>query len=192
MRRQDDEILQTKNTHQLNIRLNRENFALLNQISKDVKQSPSTIGSQIISQWVEFYYYKICRGDVIFSKQVLKKIIGILDKSEIDSISKFTAKHIIKEIKLQEGDVTYPVLSDRILKWNKGNSLQLNRIKQNNNHDDDYLDVFISKHNLGCNWSELECKTYTRAFEMIGQHVDSSEYEEDMFCIKVINRKDRQ
>lgn len=192
MRRQDDEILQNKNTHQLNIRLNHENFALLNQISKDAKQSPSTIGSQIISQWIEFYYYKIHRGDVIFSKQVLKKIIGILDKSEIDKISEFMAKHIIKEIRLQEADVTYPVLSDRILKWNKGNSLQLNRIRQKNSHNDDCLDVFISKHNLGCNWSELECKTYTKAFEMIGQNVISSEYEEDMFCIKVINRDDIQ
>lgn len=145
MRRQDDEILQNKNTHQLNIRLNHENFALLNQISKDAKQSPSTVGSQIISQWIEFYYYKIHRGDVIFSRQVLKKIISNLDKSEIDKISEFMAKHIIKEIRLQEVDVTYPILSDRILKWNKGNSLQLNRFKQNIGHNDDCLDVFISK-----------------------------------------------
>lgn len=115
-----------------------------------------------------------------------------MDKSEIDKISEFMAKHIIKEIKLQEADVTYPVLSERILKWNKGNSLQLNRIRQKNSHNDDCLDVFISKHNLGCNWSELECKTYTKAFEMIGQNVISSEYEEDMFCIKVINRDDMQ
>ena len=188
MRRQDDEILQNKNTHQLNIRLNHENFVLLNQISNDVKQSPSSVGSQIISQWMEFYHYKIHRGDVIFSKQVLKKIIEILDKSDIDKISEFMAKHIIKEIRLQEVDVTYSILSDRILKWNKGNSLQLNRFKQNIDHNDDCLDVFISKHNLGCNWSELECKTYTKTFEMIGQNVISSEYEEDMFCIKVINR----
>jgi hypothetical protein len=80
-----------KKTHQLNIRLDHENFTLLNQISKDAKQSPSTVGSQIISQWMEFYYYKIHRGDVIFSKQVLKKIIGILDKSDIDKISEFMA-----------------------------------------------------------------------------------------------------
>ena len=181
-----------KKTYQLNIRLDHENFALLNQISKDAKQSPSTVGSQIISQWMEFYYYKIHRGDVIFSKQVLKKIIGILGKSDIDKISEFMAKHMIKEIRLQEADVTYPALSDRILKWNKGNSLQLNRSKQSNNRNDGCLDVFISKHNLGCNWSELECKTYTKAFEMIGQTVISSEYEEDMFCIKVINKDDMQ
>jgi hypothetical protein len=181
-----------KKTHQLNIRLDHENFTLLNQISKDAKQSPSTVGSQIISQWMEFYYYKIHRGDVIFSKQVLKKIIGILDKSDIDKISEFMAKHMIKEMRLQEVDVTYAVLSDRILKWNKGNSLQLNRIKQNNSRNDGCLDVFISKHNLGCNWSELECKTYTKAFEMIGQTVISSEYEEDMFCIKVVSREDIQ
>jgi len=115
-----------------------------------------------------------------------------LDKSKIDKVSEFMAKHIIKEIKLQEGNVTYPVLSDHILKWNKVNRLQLNRIRQNNNHDDDCSDMFVSKHNLGCNWSELECKTYTKAFELIGENVISSEYDEDMFCIKVINRNDRQ
>lgn len=162
-------------------------------MSKDVKQGPSTIGSQIISQWVELYCYKIHRGDVIFSKQILKKIIGILDKSKIEYVSKFTAKHIIKEIKLQEGDVTYSVLSDHILKWNKINHLQLNRIRQNkNNHDDDCSDMFVSKHNLGCNWSELECKTYTKVFELIGKNVIFSEYDEDMFCIKVINRNNVQ
>ena len=98
---------------------------------------------------------------------------------------------MIQEMRLQEVDVTYSILSDRILKWNKGNRLQLNKIKQNDSHND-CLDVFISKHNLGCNWSELECKTYTKAFEMIGQNVVSSEYEEDMFCIKVTNREDMQ
>jgi len=183
--------LSGKKTYQLNIRLDHENFTLLNQISKDAKQSPSTVGSQIISQWIEFYYYKIHRGDVIFSRQILRKIIDILDKSKIDKISEFMARHIIKEIRLQKGDVTYSVLAEHILKWNKGNHLQLNRIRQNNNHND-YSDVFISKHNLGFNWSELECKTYTRAFELIGQTIISSEYDEDMFCIKVISRDDVQ
>jgi hypothetical protein len=164
----------------------------LGQISKDTRQSPSAIGSQIVSQWIEFYYYKIHKGDIMFSKPILRKIVGIMDKSKIDKASKFMARHIIKEIRLQEGDVPYPVLSEHILKWNKGNGLQLNRIKQNIGHNDDCLDVFISKHNLGCNWSELECKTYTKAFEMIGQTVISSEYEEDMFCIKVVSREDIQ
>ncbi|MDH3657199.1 MAG: hypothetical protein OEM77_03590 [Nitrosopumilus sp.] len=161
----------------------------MGQISKDTRQSPSAIGSQIVSQWIEFYYYKIHKGDIMFSKPILRKIVGIMDKSKIDKASKFMARHIIKEIRLQEGDVTYPVLSEHILKWNKGNHLKLNRIRQNGNNHKDGYDVFISKHNLGCNWSELECKTYTNAFEMIGQNIISSEYDEDTFCIKVINRK---
>ena len=182
-----------KKIHQLNIRLDHENFTLLNQISKDTKQNPSTVGSQIVSQWIEFYHYKIHRGDVIFSKHVLRKIISILDKSKIDRVSKFMAGHIIKEIRLQEGTVTYPVLVERILKWNNVNHLSLNRIKQsNNNHNDCCSDVFVSKHSLGCNWSELECKTYTKAFEMMGQSVISSEYDEDMFCIEVTNRIGKQ
>ena len=194
MRRGDAELL-GKKIHQLNIRLDHENFILLNQISKDTKQSPSTVGSQIVSQWIEFYYYKIRRGDVIFSKQVLRKIISILDKSKIDRISKSMAKHIINEIKLQEGTVTYPVLVEHILKWNNLNHLSINRIKQsnNNNHNDDSCsDVFVSKHSLGCNWSELECKTYTKAFEIVGQSVISNEYDKDMFCIKVTNKIAKQ
>ena len=177
-----------KKIHQLNIRLNHKNFVALEQISNDINQSPSTVGSQIISQWIEFYYYKIHRGDVIFSRQILRKIISILDKSKIDKVSRFMAKHIINEIRLQEGEVTYSVLAEHILKWNKGNGLHLNKIRHDNKHNDECLDVFISKHNLGCNWSELECKTYTKTFEMVKQNVISSEYDEDMFCIKVINR----
>jgi len=192
MMRRGDAELSGKKIHQLNIRLDHENFIVLNQISKDTKQSPSTVGSQIVSQWIEFYYYKIHRGDVIFSKQVLRKIISILNKSKIDRISKSMAKHIIKEIKLQEGEVTYPVLVEHILKWNSLNHLSINRIKQSssdNHHNDDYCaDVFVSKHSLGCNWSELESKTYTKAFEMVGQSVISHEYDEDMFCIKVTNK----
>ena len=105
------------------------------------------------------------------------------------------ARHIIKEIRLQEGTVTYPVLVERILKWNNLNRLSLNRIKQNNinNHNDDCCsDVFVSKHSLGFNWSELECKTYTKAFEMVGQSVISNEYDEDTFCIEVTNRIGKQ
>ncbi|MCA9812679.1 MAG: hypothetical protein KC483_07435 [Nitrosarchaeum sp.] len=177
-----------KKIHQLNVRLNHKNFVILEQISKDINQSPSTLGSQIISQWIEFYYYKIHRGDIIFSRQIVRKIISILDKSKIDEVSKFMAKHIINEIRLQEGEVTYAVLAEHILKWNKGNRLHLNKIRHSDDHDDESLDVFISKHNLGCNWSELECKTYTKTFEMVKQNVFSSEYDEDMFCIKVINR----
>ena len=180
-----------KRMHQLNIRLDHENFTLLSQISKDTKQSPSTVGAQIVSQWIEFYYYKIHRGDVIFSKQVLRNILSILDKSKIDRISKSMAKHIIKEIKLQEGTVTYPILVERILKWNNLNHLSINRIKQgnNNHHNDDCCsDVFVSKHSLGCNWSELESKTYANTFEMVGQLVISNDYDEDMFCIKVANK----
>ena len=182
-----------KNIHQINIRLDSENFSLLGQISKDTRQSPSAISAQIISQWIEFYHYKIHNGDIMFSKPILKKIVGILDKSKIDKASKFMARHIIKEIRLQEGDVTYPVLTEHILKWNKGNHLKLNKITQrDSNYNEDGLDIFISKHNLGCNWSELECKTYANAFESIGQHVISSEYDEDMFCIKVINIDGKQ
>ena len=180
--------MSNKKIHQLNVRLSHKNFAMLEQISKDINQSPSTAGSQIISQWIEFYYYKIHRGDIIFSRQIVRKILSILDKSKIDEVSRFMAKHIINEIRLQEGKVTYPILSEHILKWNKGNGLQLNKIRPDDNHGDECIDVFISKHNLGCNWSEIECKTYTKAFEMIKQNVASSEYDEEMFCIKVINR----
>jgi len=179
--------LSDKKTYQLNIRLDHENFTLLNQISKDVRQSPSTVGSQIISQWIEFYYYKIYRGDIIVSQPILRKFFDIVDdkSNSIEAVAGFAADYIIKEIKIQKGQITYPVLVDHILKWNKGNHLLLNRIEQ-----EGVSDVFISRHNLGRNWSALQCQTYTKAFEIIGQTVISAEYDqEDTFTFEVVQRK---
>ena len=136
------------------------------------------------------------RGDIIFSQPILRKMLGALDKSHIEDVSEFMASHIIKEIKIQEGDVSYFSLIEHILKWNKANHLSLNKIKKKpngNNIDRKNLnesDVFVSRHNLGKIWSEMECKTYKRVFEMIGKTVISSEYDEDTFSFEVIGTRE--
>jgi len=74
-------------------------------------------------------------------------------------------------------------LIDHILKWNKGNHLIFNKIEK------DDCDVFISRHNLGRNWSEIECKTYTTAFELIGETVINAEFEDDIFSFEVVRHE---
>jgi len=172
--------------HQINIRLDQETFTLLNDIAKEENHgSPATHASQIIRQYVEFYYYKIHRGDITFSQPIIRKFVESIGENEFEEISKYAANFIINEIKSQEGPVSYEILVEHILKWNKGNHLVMNRFEQ-----DGGSDIFVSRHNLGANWSEIECKTYSKIFEMIGKTVINQEYDkEDMFSFEVIVKR---
>ena len=184
--------------HQINIRLNEKNFGILNRISDESSQSPSTMGSIIINQWLDIYHCKVRRGDIMFSQPILKRLLDSLDRTQIDDISEFMANHIIKEIKMQEGEVNYHNLIEHILKWNKANHLPLNKISKKNNVNKnsfnqtnlDESDVFVSRHTLGRNWSEIECKTYKNAFELIGRTIMSSEYDDDTFSFEVIKKRE--
>jgi len=135
--------------YQLNIRLDEKNFEILGKISDKSNQSPSALGSCVVKHWIELYYCKMRRGDIIFSQPILKKLLNSLDESHIDEISEFVAKHIIKEIKMQEGDVDYSILVDHILKWNRANHLHMCRIEKTD-HNSNESDVFASWQNCHC------------------------------------------
>ena len=161
------------NTVQFNLRIKTDIMAILQQIADDMNLTAGTLGTKIITDYVEFLYYKIQRGDVTLSLPILKAIFEALDSDMIDSISKKTADHIHSEIKTQEGNVTYEILIEHFMKWNKGNHLLFNRIKQKGS------DMFVSKHSICRNWSEIQCKTYANTFEMVGQTVLEKDYGSD-------------
>jgi len=96
-----------------------------------------------------------------------------LDSDKIDEIAKKTADYILSEIKTQEGNVTYEILIEHFMKWNKGNRLLFNRIKQKGS------DMFVSKHSVCKNWSEIQCKTYANVFEIVGETVLEKDYDSD-------------
>ena len=128
---------------------------------------------------------KIHRGDIIFSQPIIRKFVESINQDKFEEITDFTANFIINEIKSQEGPLNYETLVDHILKWNKGNHLVMNRFEQ-----DSGSDIFVSRHNLGANWSEMECKTYSKIFEIIEKTVINQEYdEEDMFSFEVIVKR---
>ncbi len=160
--------------HQLNIRLDSVIISIFNQIAKEMNLSPGTLGTKVITDFVQFYYYKIERGDLTISQPILKSILQYVNHDKIDDISKFQADYILSEIKAQEGTVTYDKLVTRAIKWNKGNHLIFNQIKQNGS------DIFVSKHSLGKQWSELQCKTYSNLFEKIGETILEREYDSDI------------
>ena len=161
------------NTVQFNLRVKTDIMAILQNIADDMNLSAGTLGTKIITDYVEFFYYKIQRGDVTLSQPILKSIFEALDSAKIDTIAKKTADYIISETRAQEGNVTYDVLIEHFLKWNKGNHLLFNRIKQNGS------DMFVSKHSIGRNWSEIQCKTYSNVFEMIGETVLEKSFDSD-------------
>ena len=167
---------------QTNIRLNEEVHTILQNIADESNLSFSALTTKILTDYVQFYYYKIERGDITISQPILKKIISGIDPTKIDDIATFNSQFMIAEMRAQEGEVTYDILTKRALKWNKGNHLIFNKIEQEGK------DVFVSIHSLGQKWSELQCKTYKHAFESIGQTILSEKYDsEDSFSLEVIN-----
>ena len=161
------------NTVQFNLRIKTDIMAILQQIADDMNLTAGTLGTKIITDYVEFFYYKIQRGDVTLSQPILKTIFEALDSDMIDGIAKKTADYIISEIKAQEGNVTYEILIEHFSKWNKGNHLLFNRIKQKGS------DMFVSKHSICRNWSEIQCKTYANTFETIGETILEKDYDSD-------------
>ena len=148
-------------------------MAILQQIADEMNLTAGSLGTKIITDYVEFFYYKIQRGDVTLSQPILKSIFEGLDSAKIDEIAKKTSNYIISEIRAQEGNVTYDVLIEHFMKWNKGNHLLFNRIRQNGS------DMFVSKHSICRNWSEIQCKTYANTFEMIGETVVEKSFDSD-------------
>jgi len=161
------------NTVQFNLRIKTDIMAILQQIADDMNLTAGTLGTKIITDYVEFFYYKIQRGDVTLSQPILKTTFEALDSKMIDEIAKKTAKYILSEIKAQEGNITYEILIEHFLKWNKGNHLLFNRIKQKGS------DMFVSKHSVCKNWSEIQCKTYANTFEMVGETVLGKDFDSD-------------
>ena len=161
------------NTVQFNLRIKSDIMAILQNIADDMNLSAGTLGTKIITDYVEFFYYKIQRRDVTISQPILKAIFEALDSKMIDEIAKKTANYIISEIKAQEGNVTYEILIEHFLKWNKGNHLLFNRIRQKGS------DMFVSKHSICRNWSEIQCKTYANTFEMVGETVLEKSFDSD-------------
>ena len=175
----------SSNTVQFNLRIKSDIMAILQQIADDMNLTAGTLGTKIITDYVEFFYYKIQRGDVTLSQPILKTIFEALDSKMIDEIAKNTASHILSEIKAQEGNVTYEILIEHFMKWNKGNHLLFNRIKQKGS------DMFVSKHSICKNWSEIQCKTYANTFEMIGETVLEKSFESDDSYSLEITRPDQ-
>ena len=161
------------NSVQFNLRIKTDIMAILQQIADDMNLTAGTLGTKIITDYVEFFYYKIQRGDITLSQPILKTIFEGLDSKKIDEIAKKTSKYILSEIKAQEGNVTYEILIEHFMKWNKGNHLLFNRIKQKGS------DMFVSKHSICRNWSEIQCKTYANTFEMVSETVLEKSFDSD-------------
>ena len=165
---------------QTNVRLPSEIHAILEHIANNMSITSASLSTKIITEYVEFYYYKIQRGDMTLSQPILKKMFDAIDSSKIDEIAQFTAKFILSEISIQEGEIPYDTFVQRIIKWNKGNNLNFNKIKKPD------TELFISKHSLGKNWSELQCKIYANAFEAIGCTVIEKNFDSpDFYSIEI-------
>jgi hypothetical protein len=169
-----------KKIGQLNIRTDIELLASFTGIAEQMGQTPSTLAVNVIKDFVQIYHYKIQRGDISLSKPILKKIFETIDPKRIDEIAEFTSNFIITEIRQQEGKLTYEIILEHFIKWNKGR-IQFNRI-----HQDD-SDMIVAKHGLCRTWSEMQCKTYAKCFELVGETIRGMGFDsEDSYYIEVV------
>ena len=170
-----------KKIHQVNVQLGDDDYAAFVIAADDLNLKLSTLLGKAAKDWIQFYYYKIQRGDITLSKSIIKKIFESIDSKKYDGIAEYNSTYMINEMKSQEGDLPYLIFVDHILKWNKGNHITFKKIPQ------DGADMFISKHNICSAWSEIQCKTYAKAFKLIGETVLDMEYDSDeSFSLKVV------
>lgn len=164
---------------QFNLRIDPDILNGLADIAGNMGVSPNALATKALTDYVQIYAYKIQRGDVTLSKPIIKKIFEAIDPERFDEISEYTANFIVSEIMLQEGKITYEKMLEHFMKWNKGR-FQFNRIRQ------DGTDLIISKHMICRNWSEIQCKMYSRCFELIGETVVKKEFDsDDSYSIQV-------
>jgi len=175
-----------KKMNQVNTQLDNEDYAIFLDIADGQNLKPSALLGKIAKNYIHFYYYKIQRGDITLSQPVLKKFFESLDPKKYDTIAEYNSKYMVDEIKAQEGKVTYDILVDHCLKWNKGNHILFKKIE----NKVDKSDMFVSKHNICRAWSEIQCKTYAKAFKLIGQTVLEMDYDSDeSFSLEVTREK---
>jgi hypothetical protein len=105
----------------------------------------------------------------------------MLDSSKIDECTEDIASYILGEMKIQVGKLDYEEFENRLLKWNKENNIEFAKFEERDSI------IYVSRHDLGRNWSELQCKIYTMMLKKMDKTVLEYELDNAMFSITISN-----
>ena len=146
---------------------------------KDIKSS--TLAADIVKKSLDFWEKKRERGEVTQSHYVIAKYMDILKTSRIDDCVSDISSYVLSEMKIQMGTLDFEEFEKRILKWNKENSIEFVKFREIDSI------VYVSKHDLGRNWSELQCKVYVKMLETMNRTIINKEFDGAMFSITIAN-----
>ena len=166
---------------QFNFRLNENYSKKLRKMSEEKETKPSSLAAEIVRKSLDFWEKKRERGEITQARFVIAKYMNMLDSSKIDEYIEDIASYILGEMKIQVGKLDYEEFEKRLLKWNKENNIEFAKFEE---HDSI---TYVSKHDLGRNWSELQCRIYMMMLKKMDKTVLEHELDNAMFSITISN-----
>lgn len=164
---------------QFNFRLDGQYSKKLKKAALDKEVKSSTLAANIVKKSLDFWEKKSERGEITQPRFVLSKFMEMLDTSKIDDSLEYIASYILGEMKIQVGKLDFDEFERRITKWNKENNLEFAKFEESDSV------TYLSKHDLGKNWSEVQCKIYSKMFENVGKTVVEKEFDSVTFSITI-------
>lgn len=168
---------------QFNFRLDERYSKKLRKTADEKDIKPSTLAADIVKKSLDFWEKKRERGELTQAHFVIAKYMSILDSSKIDDCVDDIASYVLSEMKIQVGSLSFEEFEKRILKWNKENAVEFARFEETDSV------IYVSKHDLGKNWSELQCKVYSSMLEKMDRMVVEKEFDGAMFSITIADPK---
>ena len=166
---------------QFNFRLDKQYSERLKKTADQKAIKPSSLAADIVKKSLDFWEKKRERREITQVRFIIAKYMSILDSSKIDECIDDIASYILSEMRIQVGKVEFNEFEKRVLKWNKENSIEFAKFE-----DSDSI-TYISKHDLGKSWSELQCKIYATMLEKIDRTVVETDFDNVLFSITIAN-----
>ncbi|GKS67351.1 hypothetical protein YTPLAS73_08980 [Nitrosarchaeum sp.] len=162
------------------------NFRLDGLYSKKIKRAAdengiksASLAAKLIKKSLDFWEKKGERGEITQARIIIAKYMEMIDESKIDEHIDDIVSYILGEMKMQVGKIDFIEFERRIMEWNKENRIEFAKFEEADSV------VYLSKHDLGKNWSEIQCKVYSRMFEKMGKTVVESEFDNVTFSLTI-------
>ena len=164
---------------QFNFRLDGKYSKKLKAAAAEKEVKPSSLAANIVRKSLDFWEKKRERGEITQARFIISKYMEMLDASRIDDFLDDIVSYVLGEMKIQVGKLDFEEVEQRTMKWNKENGIKLVKFEESDTV------IYMSKHDLGVNWSLIQSKVYCKMFEKMGKSVVDSEYDNTTFSITI-------
>ena len=164
---------------QFNFRLDETYSKKLKHAAEEKETKPSSLAGDIVKKSLDFWDKKRERGEITQARFIISKYMEMIDAKKIDNFVEEMVSYILGEIRIQVGTLDFEEVERRIMKWNKENGIKLVKFEEADSV------IYMSKHDLGENWSYMQGKIYSAIFEKMGKTIVSNEFDSTTFSISL-------